>query len=243
MKGVLGRLASVLLAGVVGCSASTSAGVDIRTAAEATAQGEAEAAPKKPGETRSSAAKPAGASEPGEPFKLPTDEAGKLLGKVLPPRSKPGALNNPRRPAPDAPMPRALVQPDGVPGTAIELARLPVLGRKAPLRPDFTADEHLDAAQLKLTVPREPSFHTERPMRIEADPVALPPELPMMGTGLPDRIPLDDPTGEASLGAVLQASQPRRENPAPFVRMVTPEPNEFRGEATPVPAVEAMPGR
>jgi hypothetical protein len=228
MRVWLSRLGLVIVVGMLGCSSPTGTVVDPR-AAETTSQEKPTSADK---------------TDKGEPFRLPPGEVGKMLGQVLPPRHRPGALHNPGRPAPPAaPVPRFVAPPAPLPPASVELARLPLSGRRAMLRPDLATEERLDDGA-PVNVPREPSFPTEKLARVDTEDVSIPPPLPLMATPVPDRVSLDDATMDVSTAAVLQAPLPRRETPVPFVRLSVPDPFEHRQPLTiPVPEEATTPQR
>ena len=115
-----------------GCSSSTRA-IDL---------------PDSEGDTKRDPAKEKEAAkkeEPGVPFRLPADETGKILAKVLPPTSLPSLLRNPKSPAPPAGPRMALRLPEThLPGVTSELMRLPLAASKGVTRPDFLLEESLD---------------------------------------------------------------------------------------------------
>jgi hypothetical protein len=58
--------------------------------------------------------------------------------------------------------------------------------------------------------------------------VDQPAGVPTLGTPVPDRASLDDPTRDASREAALTAAPPPRSNPAPFLRPPSSDPFENR---------------
>jgi hypothetical protein len=66
----------------------------------------------------------------------------------------------------------------------------------------------------------------------ETDDPAIPPPLPASSGPVADRVPLDDPTQEASASSVLSAPLPRREAPVPHTPGKTPGPHEHRSAIT-----------
>lgn len=165
--------------------------------------------------------------EASPPFRLPGDDSGKMLAKVLPPSARPGALRNPTRPTRPAVAPPPLTELPPTPSTPA-LVRLPVPPRRDRLRPEFLLDERLDGVILPANVPREPSFVIDRLIRVEGDPVAIPPPLSPLTLLVPDRVSIEDATTGASLSAVLAAPLPRRMTPVPYTRQSVPEPFEHR---------------
>ncbi len=57
---------------------------------------------------------------------------------------------------------------------------------------------------------------------------SIPPLRPSAGP-VPDRVPTEDVTGDASTAAVLSAPLPRRDKPLPYVRQGVPAAQEHRG--------------
>ena len=181
--------------------------------------------------------------KPGVPFRLPADETGKILAKVLPPTPLPSLLRNPKSPAPP-PGPRmALRLPEThLPGVTSELMRLPLAASKGVTRPDFLLEESLDESFDSPIVPKIPSFITGRLSRVASEDVSIAPMLPLMATQLSARVSLDDPTQEASTTAVLSAALPPRSTPVPFTRQTRPEPYENQVPLTlTIPEDEATP--
>jgi hypothetical protein len=61
-------------------------------------------------------------------------------------------------------------------------------------------------------------------VKLPARDVNLPVLLGFLGLQLPDRVPVDDPTGDASLQAALAAAPPARTAPVPFMPLNLPDP-------------------
>ncbi len=177
--------------------------------------------------------------EKGAPFVLPDDQAGRLLGEVLPPTPRPGHLRNPTPPAPPVvPWPRLAVPQPSVPGSEPTVPRLPAPRRKQELRPRLVVEENLGENPEGPLLPRRPSFPVASRTFVPSVDAALPPPLPLMAQPLPDRVSLDDATTEGSLAAVLSAPLPRRETPVPFVRTRVPDPFPNRRPLTTKPPEE-----
>lgn len=219
-----------LLIGAAGCSVRTYSGADVVIDEPAAPPAKSAAA------TQSVAAK----AEAGPPFRLPDDAAGKLLGRVLPPTSSRDPLPDlPRRPALFPAPPRVAESSVSLPPSPAALARLPQPPRSRPVQPEFVLDESLAGLDRSPTLPQEPAFATSPAVRLDSEDVAIPPPLPVLGTPVADRIPVDDVTTEASTAAVLAAPLPHRTAPAPYVRLSVPRPFEHRESATdPVPLPE-----
>lgn len=216
----------VLLIGAAGCASPTVAVADVRDEAAPGQEQEkkAEAAPEK--------------KDKREPFRLPADDVGKMLAKVLPPAARP--TRDAARPTPSAPPPVFAAPPDAAPPLTVEVARLPAGRRNHVMRPQVAAEERLGDFGGPVSAPRVPSFVTGRPVRIMSEDVAIPPPLPPMATAVPDRVPLEDATLEFSTAAVIAAQLPRREAPVPFTRAAVPDPFEHRGPPV-APPEEAVP--
>ena len=215
----------------VGCSSATR-GIDLS---------DSDGDPKK--DTAKGAEAAAKEEKPGVPFRLPADETGKILAKVLPPTSPPTLLRNPKSKAPP-PGPRmALRLPETpLPGVTSELMRLPLPASKGITRPDFLLEETLDDSFDSPIVPKTPSFLTGRLSRVASEDVSIAPMLPLMATPLSARVSLDDPTQEFSTVAVLSAELPPRSTPVPFTRQTRPEPYENQVPLTlAIPEDEATP--
>src|SRR5262249_31939385 len=121
--------------------------------------------------------------------------------------------------APD--LPRSAVTPSAPPARPRPLPEEPPLVRSFfdPLMPQA------------LTLPagagvRLPSLALDRP-----------PPLPILAQPQPDRASLEGPTAAFSVGAALAAPLPERSTPAPFIRLVIPDPFEhhqaLRGKTPP----------
>jgi hypothetical protein len=181
--------------------------------------------------------KPAQKAEKGSPFRLPEDQAGKLLGAVLPPVKRHGPLDDPNRPAPPpVPLPRFAELPSALPSSAAGVTQLPAPPRRETLMPRLVIEEGNALASETPSVPAAPSFVAGKRTSVPAEDAAIPPPLPPQATPLPDRVSLDDATVEASTQAVLAAPLPRRETATPFTKTAVPEPFENRRPlATKVP--------
>ena len=201
----------IALAGVGGCSSST----------------HAIALPDADADTKEKEKEVAKDEKPGAPFRLPGDETGKILAKVLPPTAPPTLLRNPKLPAPP-PGPRMPLRlPEtALPGVTAELMRLPIPANKGLTRPDFLLEESLEESFDSPIVPKIPSFVTGRLSQVASEDVAIAPTLPLMATPLSAQVSLDDATGDASTAAVLSAELPGRSTPVPFALVTRPEPYE-----------------
>jgi hypothetical protein len=219
MVWLLGLGAATLLS-LEGCSAERVSSSDASARRVAAAQDGDE----KPDKQKKEAA--------AEPFKLPDDRGGQLLGRVLPPRIKAGSLGRPDRPAPPtAPAPKFVQPPATLPPSTALVSRAPAPPKKDKLRPRLVIDESLDGAT-EPVLPRSPSFEAQKLTAVPSEDVSIPPPLPILAQPTLDRVSFDDATTEASTEAALMAPLPRRVTPAPFVRSGVPEPFENRKPLT-----------
>ena len=109
---------------------------------------------------------------------------------------------------------------------------------------DQRATPRMPEAQHLLVGPR---------LRISSPDVNQPPPLPILAQQIPNRASLDDPTLDASLAAALALAPPMRVKPAPFMRLVLPDPFEHREtgrlrqplpeDSTPATASPRTPGK
>jgi hypothetical protein len=165
----------------------------------------------------------------GAPFKLPSDLAGKLLTRVLPPSARPGRLDNPDRPSPPAlPSPRLTEPTATLPSVSSDTPRLRDMVKRSPMLPELVQPESLDESFDPPQVPGRHSFAIGKLAHVPSDDVAMPPPMPVLAQPVPDRVSLDDVTTEVSTAAVLAAPLPVRTTPAPYQRMIVPEPFENR---------------
>jgi hypothetical protein len=221
---------------LMGCSvSSTTPAPNVALIETTSAEGEAKSEKKTPD------AKDPTKEEKGAAFVFPTDAAGKLLAKELPPTPPPSVLRGPRQTKPAMPEIKA---PEPVLLLPSESTSPPRLSRATPaerVRPQFVAGEPFGEMSLELFSPRVGSFSLEKPIKFEVDDVSIPPAMPTIGTQAPDRVPTDDVTLAASTQAVQSAKLPERTTPAPFVRERTPEPYENRGNKQAEKIEEALP--
>jgi hypothetical protein len=130
-----------------------------------------------------------------------------------------------------------------VPARAGKAARPTLLDEPAPLFDQLVWPHVPEPAHLAVG-PR---------VRIDSPDVNQPIPLPLLGQPTLDRVSLDDPTLDASTAAALALSPPLRKNPAPFVRLVLPNPFEYRDsgrlrnppeeDTMPVTATPRVPGK
>jgi hypothetical protein len=174
--------------------------------------------------------KPTGADVP---FRLPADQAGTLLARVLPPTARPGALANPTRSAPPVvPSPRLAEPGLDLPAVTPDLPRLPEVVKRVPSGPEFVQQEALEDSFLLPELPARPAFAIGERTRISSPDASVPPPLPVLAQPVLDRVSLDDATMEVSTAAVLSTAMPERSTPAPYQRMTVPEPFENRDPLT-----------
>lgn len=236
------------LIGLAGCSTQTLPDVEA-TAREAPASLRQAVARQAPPSVKDAtpalpvppAVKDATKKEEDVPFRLPTDAAGRLLGQVLPPRPLPLLVDR-ATPAASPITAQRLNEPTvPLPAPGLELSRLPRPPRPRGPQPEFQLEETLEGLGLTPVVPQVPGFVPGNRVRVASEHVAIPPELPVLGTAVSDRVTTDDATGEASTAAVLAAPLPYRSTPAPYARLTVPQPYEHRQAIAPVSSPEEEP--
>jgi len=165
---------------------------------------------------------------PGDRFAFPADKGGKALDELLRPPQK---LSVDLKIAPG---PKPLVAPPSVerpepalPANQATLPQAKLTPKAPPLRP------HMLAEAAPLTGYRNDpppvvrqEFTPGALVRLPSRDVNQPLPLPILAHPGIDRAPLDDPSAEESLKAVLAATMPVRMNPAPFARRNLPDPFE-----------------
>jgi hypothetical protein len=222
MRTFVGNVGSVLLCG---CGALLGAGC-IRPPAQVVAPASplvGVARGEEPAPPRDNAPAPAGE----EGFRFPDDQGGKLLEALLTPAAKGGLPKEPARQrtfAPsgiDEPSPSLPGVPGGVPARPG--------ARKGPeLRPaDVPEVSPLATYQGTPVRPGAVTFVPGELVRTPSAPYR-PAPLGPLGQPVLDRAPLDDPTADLSLDAVLAAPLPQRTNPVPFTKTNLPDPFENR---------------
>lgn len=160
----------------------------------------------------------------GEPFKFPVDKGGELLSQLLRPGSQsvgddglreklylapPPSVEHPELPLPTSQM--AIVGP---PEKKKPSQRPRALGEDAPLT--AYRDDPLPPARRELASGARVSLASAS--------VNVPVPLEFLGVLQFDRVPLDDPSTEASQQAVLAAGAPARTETVPFVPINLPDP-------------------
>jgi hypothetical protein len=224
----------VLAVGLIGLVLSAS-GCSSRSAPVVAARSEKEAAaPARPVQPVKAAARVARAraddkdKEAAAPFRLPDDEGGALLSKVLAPRQRRGPLPGPGRQRRSTQAPNFEPREPPLPRPEVAVPRLVVPRPKSVLRPHLVTEEELAGPLDAPAVPQRPTFHAGARARFASDDPEIPPPLPVLARPVPDRAPLDDATTEASAEAALAAPLPERTTPAPYQRLAVPDPYENR---------------
>jgi hypothetical protein len=167
-------------------------------------------------------------------FAFPRDSGGALLAKLLPPDTAAAAGERTTRPVP-RPAPRGLdvkSEPLLPPRAAGSMPPQPPQVKKPAIRPRLVAAEELTEASERVRLPEETLLPAVDRAREPSPDVNEPLALPILAQPVPDRAPLEDPTGDASTAAALAAALPQRVIPAPFLRLTIPEPFEFRRPLT-----------
>jgi hypothetical protein len=173
-------------------------------------------------------------------FELPGDSGGKLLARLLSPRATLTGELEERRPR-SFPAPRSVALPsEPLPPSLPAVPSLPRTAGKG-LRPHLVLDEILD----DIDDPIPPEVYTFSPgprtSALESGSSDAS-ELPALATAVPDRVPVEDVTVEASTAAALAAAMPVRQSLAPFLRLTVPDPYEHRRTVgPPAPADDHQP--
>jgi hypothetical protein len=160
----------------------------------------------------------------GEGFVFSKDKGGEALFRILPPA---GVLP-PGRDLPAGPV--LLREPPDVLRPSLPLpalSGLPVVTppqKPLPLRPRHLAEQTpLTDHRVHPAVPVLREFSTGARIAIAADVDKAVP-LPYLGIAGYDRVPLEDPTADASLQAALTGPAPPRTAPVPFTPLTLPDP-------------------
>jgi hypothetical protein len=171
--------------------------------------------------------KPQPAPKAGEGgFTFPADKGGQTLGQLLKP---PVVLTESLREFPAGPRivsPPADVERPGVPLAPSQASILKPPAPKVPLlRPRTLAeDAPFTAYRSDPQVPVLRELDTGARVAVQAVNLNLPVPLSYLGLQMPDRVPVDDPTNEASLHAALAAAPPARTDAVPFTPQNLPDP-------------------
>jgi hypothetical protein len=203
-------IAGGLLAGLSGCG-HPPAVVEIANASnKPAAQDSSAAAADKPGP-----------DAPGQAPVLPDDAGGKAVRGLLAPTPVSSTPTGPRGPVPLAAP--ALREP--LPPLQVNLPRRALTPAEKGLRPRSPGED----AQSLLSpesgaVPARPAVPTPGPARVSSPDPNEPVRLGFVGLLVADRVPLDDPTAEASLRAALSGTVVGRVTPVPFTPSPLPDP-------------------
>lgn len=169
------------------------------------------------------AAKPAAVGD----FAFPTDEGGKILGRILPPKPPASLGPLPTKEPSERKLPAFLSNPDlaTVPPT---LAPLPYpQPPRAIVRPTAMPDRvPADLAQHDLDRPETIVLPVGALTKIDRLDLSKPAELPILARPTADRASLDDPTAEFTARSVINSNLPLRVGLSMFVRVNLPEPFE-----------------
>lgn len=136
-------------------------------------------------------------------------------------------LSGPRQPPPPQNLERTEVPPPKVAADTQRLGAVPV--QKGPRPHPLPEGLPLTYHQRDPAVPQVILLPIGPRVQVAARDVNEPLPLPRLAIRPVDSTPMDDPTSAASTAAALQASPPQRINPAPFVRLMLPDPFEHRG--------------
>jgi len=164
-----------------------------------------------------------------EGFSFGDDQGGKLLSTLLPPVDKQKVTTPLSGPRTFPPL-RSLEQAEPpLPPVQSGAPSLPPSQPRPPLQPRHLIEESpLTATRLKPTLPESQLLATGALVRTASPPIDRPTGVPYLGSNVPDRASLEDPTKEASLESALSGAVPARPGPAPFVRPTSSDPFENR---------------
>jgi hypothetical protein len=176
-------------------------------------------------------------------FRLPDDEGGRLVARLLTPHldaAPEASTTSPRHRSAALGVEEPLLP---LPPVAMLVPRLPPERFEQKLRPRLVLEETLDDLG-EVKQPRAAPLPEGQRARQPRQDVTLPAPLPVLAVPLPDRASLDDPTVEASFEAALRAAAPQRNRPVPFQKVVLPDPFENRRAVNPpqVPPEDGVPG-
>lgn len=174
------------------------------------------------------AAQPGKGAQPapaGERFAFPSDKGGQALNQLLRPTDRLAGPLDDLPPGPHAlPPPVQVTNPNLLPANPGSPLR-PPLPKTATIRPRMMAEgTPLTAHRLPPTAPSAHEFSAGVLIALPLRDVNQPVPLGYVGVLTADRVPLEDPTQEASLAATLAAVPPARETPVPFVPQNLPDP-------------------
>jgi hypothetical protein len=234
-------LSGCLAAGLAGCGKRVSFTSDAEGGVEASAEG-GQAEGGKPGRAGG------GGSGAGGGFRFPAGPGGKQLADLLTPSEKISPPSDRSTPGPlrFSPPPTLEKMEPPLPPNMADVPRLPLEPLSPPLRPRLLPEEPpLYRVRLEAAGPQRLGLPAGILVRVPSPDVDRPVPLPVLAQESPDRAPLDDPTGEASVALALEALIPQRVNPAPFLRLTLPDPFEHSEVVrlrTPPPEAPTPPG-
>lgn len=161
----------------------------------------------------------------GERFAFPADKGGQALGQLL----QPPARLNPLSDVP--PGPRTLPPPTGVdrPGVPLPPTQAGIASPPGPkaviIRPHMMPEAApLSAYRDHPVAPALRVLETGARVVVYGRDVNEPAPLGFLGLPVFDRVPLDDPTVDASVQAALAEPAPPRTLPVPFTPLNLPDP-------------------
>jgi hypothetical protein len=170
------------------------------------------------------AAEPGKAGEPTpKPPVLPDDQGGKAVGQLLAPAGGREVTPPAKAPVPLAVPPALTDSP--LPPAQVAVPRRPLTAQEKGLRPRSPAEDPLSLVpSTPPVVPSRPTQPSRALTRVSSPDVNEPVPLTIIGLPVADRIPLDDPTAEASLQAALSTGVPVRTTPVPFTPTTVSDP-------------------
>ncbi|MBV9121777.1 MAG: hypothetical protein JO112_00275, partial [Planctomycetes bacterium] len=177
-------------------------------------------APSNPPQEKGTPGKETPGPAAGERSVYPQDRGGELLSRELAPSEKlpplPGDEGCPPRHWPE----RHLLQhPEPpLPSVRTEPVRLSIQSTPRTPRPSSPPDNPslVDGIALYPALPEPPPLWAGPRLHVPSPDVGQLPLVPLLSPGPNNRVPLTDPTTEASRTAALAAPLPVRTNPAPF---------------------------
>lgn len=167
-----------------------------------------------------------GKAEPaGERFVFPADKGGKAISEILQPAARletlpdvpPGPRPLPPPPSvnqPGVPLSPTLAPPVSPPGPRSVVIRPRMMPEQAPLS-DYRATS---------AVPALGELDSGARIVVAGRDVNQPAPLGLLGLPVFDRVPLDDPTVDASVQSALAGTPPARTDPVPFAPQNLPDP-------------------
>jgi hypothetical protein len=163
-------------------------------------------------------------------FPFPPDKGGRLLADRLRPANQVPPLPE-EKPAVSKHLagPEKLENPDlSLPKVPVPLPSIPFPKTKQ-IRPTLVEGEPpLSRQRFDLPGPAPVKLAAGPKVAWPSPDINQPIPLPILARQVTDRASLDDPSGDASLAAVLASKVPDRTAPAPFLRLTIPDPFEHR---------------